>query len=546
MVNFSRKKGGRYIGQGTYGCTFTDPPLKCKGQSARNSRKVISKLMDRSAAGEEYIVNTLWESIDPEQKYFVWADKYCRVDATNIKPSDEMSKCSVDFQDTLQSRRLLMYPYGGVDLNKLRPNAKNYKNFFKGFANLFEGIKVAHDNNLTHCDIKEPNIVALVEEDKILIRYIDFGLQVVTDEFDRDDKAHTIFYNLYLYWPFETAFYDGKLMKTIINDNYKNFYTDIVTSRPYNFTHKNYFDKNWEEKDVSEFSAMLKKIDFSDMPSFFKRIDIYSLGLTLNIIIERYFGHVLGLNRDNNDEVKVYLYDQSKKFISQLKESDFKTVEEFNFHKNISQHVTGPMLLLTQKMMSLIPSDRPTAEQALNEYKKLFGAFDTYLKKKDVYQGLKDTNIFDKDALGDKPSQETPVANVKRTSVKRASPKSSSVKAASVKGASPKPPSVKPASVKVASVKPASVKSKTVKRVNTARSNNKGVAALPTGVPNTSSELKEIYKKSSLYPDESSELIKIVRAIGSKIDFSGKTKVKVVNEIIRRAKYIYNVNLSFK
>jgi hypothetical protein len=52
MVNYTRKKGGKFIAQGSYGCVF-GPPLKCKEDSERMNNSHISKFMRKNNAESE-------------------------------------------------------------------------------------------------------------------------------------------------------------------------------------------------------------------------------------------------------------------------------------------------------------------------------------------------------------------------------------------------------------------------------------------------------------------------------------------------------------
>jgi len=520
MVNYTRKKGGRYVGEGTYGCVFTEEPLKCKSQNSRDKRKVISKLLDRSSADEEYIESQIWADIDPKQEFSLWADKYCKLDTDDVKPSDEMEKCGVQYKNAIKSRRLVFYQYGGKDLYKLEPEPKNYVNLFKGFANLLHGISIAHKNNIAHMDIKEPNIVAEVKNDSIILRFIDFGLQLVTDEIDINNYKLTVYKNVYPYWPYELAFYDGKTSIRDINDHYDSFY-DNIRQNVYNYTQRNYFDKNWVVKSVGEFinSARNVKLD-----TVFQSTDVFALGVVLIRLIERYFLHVLGVNSNNDDEIKIVM-NSKRVFISELTKADFRSEQEYNLHVDIATHITKPLLLLGQKMTSLDASMRPTAEKALEEYKSHFNAFEKYLQPKKVYNALQNMNIFNTAVLDDVPMTVTP-------SVKSASRKSASRKSGSRKSGSKKPISINPAVVDSVSKKPPTKKSAT----------KKPTVNIPNIIPKTADELKEIYKNSIRVPLALNKIVLIAKLLGSKLTVGLAKKEQYFNDIIRLAKEKYNLD----
>lgn len=483
-------KGGRYVGQGTYGCVFTEPPLKCKSQNSRNTRKVISKMLNRKYANEEYIESQVWADIDPKQEFSIWADKYCKIDPANIKHDDEMEKCSVSYKNNIQSRRLIFYPYGGQDLYKLEPNSKIYINLFKGFANLLHGISIAHKNNITHMDIKEPNIVVEVKDKEIVMRFIDFGLQIMTDEFDPSVYKNTMYKNVYIYWPYELAFYDNNTSIKNVNDHYNSFY-DNIRDNVYNYTQKNYFNEEWMVKPVNEFINAARTVNLNTL---FKKVDIFSLGVVLARLVERYFNHVLGLNSKKENEIKINI--GRRKFISDLSKEDFYSEEEYQFHMDVAEHITKPLLLLSQKMTSIDPNKRPSAENALKEYKSFFNAFETYLQPKKVYNGLVRMNIFNNEALDDIPMTTTPSVKSSKKTVKVT-------------------PTFKEPSVK-------------------------SLKNLPDEVPKTSDELKKIYKMAIRKPYELNNIVKVARALGSKLPAGYSTKSEFLNDIIRLAKEKYN------
>jgi hypothetical protein len=67
------------------------------------------------------------------------------------------------------------------------------------------------------------------------------------------------------------------------------------------------------------------------------------------------------------------------------------------------------------------------------------------------------------------------------------------------------------------------------------------------GVPQTGEELKKIYYSTEKYPSESNTLVKIARRLKSRLNFQGKTKLAVVNDIIQKAfKRGLRLNFTFK
>uniref|UniRef100_A0A6C0D5P7 Protein kinase domain-containing protein n=1 Tax=viral metagenome TaxID=1070528 RepID=A0A6C0D5P7_9ZZZZ len=514
MVNYTRKKGGRYIGEGTYGCTFYDKPLKCKAENSRNSGEVITKLLARKAAAEEYIQNHIWAEIDPKQEFSLYAFKYCKVNADNIKAEDELNKCSAKFMDPLKKRRLLFYKYGGSDLYKLKPNATNYLNLFKSFQKLIEGLSIAHKNDVVHLDIKEPNIV--VDKDNHL-RFIDFGLSLVSDEIDLtdgDDYEQMLTYTqLYKYWPFELKYVLSRkpsirVVKNDVNEFYKN-------TRPvYDFTQANYYTKDWEEKTFGEFYDIIMKYDYKDLNTVLKNVDVYSLGTVLIRLVDKYFKHVLGLNSENHNEIKVYSNKKNKNvFLSSLSSDDFPNEKIVEYQKELAEHVTKPLLEVGQKMTFIDPTKRINAVEAAKEYEKIIPNLEKYLTLKKVYNGLKDLNILNINSTNFIPNTRTPTPRTPTPITP-----------------TPKPPTPKENSVrKQTSASKVRPRNSTKKNIPKAKSKEKVISTKKT-------KLDKIYEQSMKYPLELNRIVKLARALGSTLPEKTTTKEEFRDDIIRLAK----------
>ena len=66
-----RLRGGKYIGEGSYGCTFTDPPLKCKSNATRRNASQLSKMMHANSATEELAKSNLFRAIDTTEQFLI-------------------------------------------------------------------------------------------------------------------------------------------------------------------------------------------------------------------------------------------------------------------------------------------------------------------------------------------------------------------------------------------------------------------------------------------------------------------------------------------
>jgi serine/threonine protein kinase len=224
-------RGGKYMGEGSYGCTFTDSPLKCTTNATRRNKNQLSKLMDpyqnnintitgtitrRYPWREEYEKSNLLRAIDPTEQYFITVNHTCDWDPSNQTTSNQRDKCTV-IKSQSSPKKLLFSSFGGTDFVNLYPlMPEQYAPVFKSFVNLLDGLQLAHDNHIIHHDIKSQNIVTGVASDgvSLLSRYIDFGFVHKFPITNPDEKKvlQEQLADTYVYWPF-----DIRYINTILN-----------------------------------------------------------------------------------------------------------------------------------------------------------------------------------------------------------------------------------------------------------------------------------------------------------------------------------------
>jgi len=462
----TRKKGGRFIGQGTYGCVFGSPPLQCKGKT-RSTSKVISKLLDTYSANDEYTDGLVWKKIDPEQNFSIWASQICRFDAKDVVPSDQPELCTSESVKSVingtYSGRLIFYNYGGIDLSKLKPKSINYISIIYAFYKLLGGFVIAHENNIAHMDVKEPNIVCDLSSNSIVLRLIDFGLCIDTSTIlSYSDTRLNIYTSPYLYWPFELQC----LKPVSLEKKYADF-CESVKYHPKYFPARSYANESGDPYPYDEFKGYVADARKFDFKRLLTGVDVYSLGLILTRIVHIMFHH--RMDRKNNVIVD-------------------GVPDPSTWHINVIAHITRPLLHLALKMVERNPTNRITVREAKTEFKKIIPHLTTYLLQKDVHVGLRGMNI-----LGLEPKYKnipTPVL--------------------------PLTPSLGKAELD---------------KLFEEHSLNKET-------------LKRIYASTSRFPNEESELVKIARTLGSRKSFIGKTKISVVNDIIKKGEK-KGLNLKF-
>jgi len=372
----NRKKGGRFLSYGSYGCTYIDPPLKCKGENTRRVGK-LSKLMRPEEAEKEIIKNTILKNIDPEKKYTLWTDELCNFDSfeeTNKYSKNKKEECDYPkIIGDVKLAKLLMLDKADVDLDKIILSPSEYANFFAGFKNLIEGVLLFKNNNISHMDIKPPNMVSTKNKDGTFkLQFIDFGLTNHVENINMNDEYNKFLqgkdsiyvytsYN-YIYYPFEFRFvYRPSVPDPKVNYDYNRW---IETTLKSVYIPENTYKSLTEQK----MTSILSKVDLFDTAAVFKRVDIYSLGISFCEIYNRLTGHYSG-GSDSEENKQIMMY--SNRFVPlyyynghEVKSYNIPK-DIFDWHKNLAEKVSAPMYELIEGMVNFDPNVRYTPEEVL-------------------------------------------------------------------------------------------------------------------------------------------------------------------------------------
>ena len=182
MSAFDIDKPSDVIGEGTYGCAHR-PPMKCQNEPPRNKND-ISKLMTSANAAKELKEFALIDAADKRKQFYLGKPSKCAPDRilSNIR---SISKCPSGKFDPVKidDYSLLVMAYGGQDLEqfgedvrtwtKTKENVDAIELFWLEAVRLFYGLKVLHDNNVVHHDLKPQNIV--YDKGTKRANLIDFG-----------------------------------------------------------------------------------------------------------------------------------------------------------------------------------------------------------------------------------------------------------------------------------------------------------------------------------------------------------------------------------
>jgi len=189
-----KKKGGRVIASGGYGCVF-EPSLQCQETGLREQGKISKLMIDQYAVEELNIINNIKEKLSTIPNY---RDYFLVDGATLCKPSPltendlvdfnekctaltkrKASKITVNRADVLAHLTILNLPNGGLDLDDFFKRAPSYQNIYKIQVALLEllknGIIPMNAKNIYHNDIKASNLLVDTTNNTFKIRLIDWG-----------------------------------------------------------------------------------------------------------------------------------------------------------------------------------------------------------------------------------------------------------------------------------------------------------------------------------------------------------------------------------
>ena len=177
-------KGGKLIEVGSKSCIFK-PNIPCDKYDKPKSKKV-SKLVFKNPTNE-YKMNNHIKKIPNYKKYFIVFDKLCNTPDYKfiLKNDNNINDCLKYFhinKNELSNSYMLTGNSAEITLKnyfKKKIKNKSLKNIEKIFLeimekmiNIFIGVIILKNNNISHLDIKPENIML----DKECFKLIDFGL----------------------------------------------------------------------------------------------------------------------------------------------------------------------------------------------------------------------------------------------------------------------------------------------------------------------------------------------------------------------------------
>lgn len=185
-INLKRKKG-RFVRAGGYGCVFTNEASLCIPDDEEHYLLKINKLPYK--ADEEWEMAEILSKIDPKQKYFLYPNYQCILTAGEIKKLNYYSsQCSfLNSEPDDASLRVLYIPHGGWTVEyyffEVEEGADKTWKFAKKniFHPIAKGLGILYKSGYIHHDIKGDNVV--YDSDSGKCRMIDFGLMMLKDHY---------------------------------------------------------------------------------------------------------------------------------------------------------------------------------------------------------------------------------------------------------------------------------------------------------------------------------------------------------------------------
>jgi serine/threonine protein kinase len=313
MSAFDIDKPSDVIGEGTYGCALR-PPMKCRDEPLRNKND-ISKLMTSANAIKELKEFALIDAADTQKQFYLGKPSKCAPDRilSNIR---SIRKCpSGKFApERMDDYSLLVMKYGGQDLEQFGEEVQTWTKtkehvdaielFWLEVVRLFYGLKVLHDNDVVHHDLKQQNIVYDRETNRV--NFIDFGFmekkstRIYASKVEANwlgNRHHWSFPLEAIYWnkdEYMRAATKGKTEKA-----FKSFAISVANNCGYFFTSclpPNYANAKTEEAvKIAAKKAFRNVLEFEPNDEAYDRfidksidsVDTYGLGIALMFVLQR-------------------------------------------------------------------------------------------------------------------------------------------------------------------------------------------------------------------------------------------------------------------
>jgi serine/threonine protein kinase len=307
------------IGQGAYGCVYK-PAFKCSSSMIKEN--LISKVMSNNDAMDEIRSYKIIDKIDPDGIFHIKLEKSCNLSKNNKKYIEYDDECDLELEKQNVYKNLQL-TYGGKELYDYYQDIKDAINgdiklqkklidiniLYKiliAYKNIVDGIVILRKHKYCHFDIKLDNIVYDIKNNSM--KLIDFGVSIKYNfklnntEIKRilnfEDEHKYFFTSYYETYPFELILLKYSIFKYMLKKNINKVINKIKST---------YEDIDEDKEDINyilqlpilkNYIKLAKKLVYkyknpkigyiAFIKIIFSKLDLYSVGITLKKIIDKY------------------------------------------------------------------------------------------------------------------------------------------------------------------------------------------------------------------------------------------------------------------
>lgn len=186
-MEYRTQVGGRLLGSGVYGCTFSPAPPCAGGPVFRtiDGAPAVGKVTAEDTT-EELDIGRKIMALPLASHYFALPSKECRPAAVN---DEEKGSCAVltEAGPSTQLSMLIMPAAGEQLLKWARDLVRLADHYERLFVHLLEGMVIYQSAGYVHNDIHMGNVLV---DDRGVGRYIDFGLAFRPEDVKKWDDTN--------------------------------------------------------------------------------------------------------------------------------------------------------------------------------------------------------------------------------------------------------------------------------------------------------------------------------------------------------------------
>jgi hypothetical protein len=279
--------GGNALTSGGFGCFFK-PALKCKNTNFDYDPNLVTKLMTKKHALDEYkqiqMFKSILEHIPNYQNYFL-VDRFSKckpAELTNDDLKDFDKNCTAlkkkkftaaNINNNLNKILALNMPDGGIDIDDYIFSLKNKSGLPEFYMNLntslvdllVNGIQPMNDSQLYHCDVKGSNILISFKKET---RLIDWGLSVYRKDVNKThipDKLNRRPFQFNV--PFSIILFNKKFIEKYNLFIKKHENADFYSVREFVINYIFYWNKIRGAGHLKKINSIFKRLTYNMLPA---------------------------------------------------------------------------------------------------------------------------------------------------------------------------------------------------------------------------------------------------------------------------------------